>query len=94
MRAFVYTEGPIDSEKIQEKTHAMYVLHYSGNSTAHCERMQSEDERFFIQTLKDLNRRNKITLLEMLPPNVKPIEGNIKRKPYDLSFLNKTSASH
>jgi hypothetical protein len=87
MEAFVYMEKQAGKKSV-------YTIHYSGNHTARCQKMQSQDEKFFIQTLKDIDRRNKITLLSMLPLDVNVIEGTITRIPYDLSFLKKTSASY
>lgn len=93
MRAFVYQEIN-RAEDSPNRDKPVFIIDYNKQFNPGCSKMQSSDETYFIQKLKDIKRNNSVTLLSKLPPKMPRVDGNILREPYDLSFLNQASASH
>jgi hypothetical protein len=90
--AFVYTEIDNSAESLRPGE-PNYIIHYNRHNGG-CYEMHSYDEKFFIEEIRDLKRRNNISVLSRLPNGVKKREGPIIRKSYDLSSLLQASAGN
>lgn len=91
--AFVYTETD-NSPESSRKGMPIYTIHYTRSPSRDGCKMQSPDEDFFINEIKDLRRKNNLTLVSKLPPKMRAFEGYIKREPYILSLPLQASAGN